>query len=148
LATFDARAFNIPKEEVTNYFIWRQQDATKNSISMLAQSLYPHSELQGKSGPQLQELCWQKKVNWNDIPTSCKRGTACYRTGVMKDLTNKISYEKLRASQPKENICWVDTEGLGEDKVYKKWGVYTHQFIIDEETPIFSQDRTLIEVSL
>ena len=35
-AMFDARVFILPKEEVNNYFIWRQQDATRNSIQMVA----------------------------------------------------------------------------------------------------------------
>ncbi len=75
LAFFDARVFNIPKEEVANYFYARQKDATKNSISMLAQSLYEHSELQHKKSDELQEMCFQKGVNWNDLDTCKKRGT-------------------------------------------------------------------------
>ena len=47
-SVFDSRAFNIPKDEVCNYFIWRQQDCTRNSISSLAQSLYSHKELNKK----------------------------------------------------------------------------------------------------
>ena len=45
-AFFDARAFVLPENEVRNYFIWRQEDATTNSLSMLAQSLYAHETLQ------------------------------------------------------------------------------------------------------
>lgn len=73
-ATFDARAFVLPKEEVTNYFIWRQQDATRNSIQMYAQSLFSHRELQGKSSPMLQEMLFSKGINWNNVPIICKRG--------------------------------------------------------------------------
>jgi tRNA(His) 5'-end guanylyltransferase len=76
LATFDARAFILPPEEVCNYFIWRQQDAVRNSIQMVAQSLYSHNELQGKNSSDLQELIHAKGVNWNDYPVPCKRG-AC-----------------------------------------------------------------------
>lgn len=72
---FDCRAFNIPKEEVANYFLARQRDAVKNSISMLAQSLYSHSELHGKNGDEMQELCFQKGHNWNDLHWSKKRGS-------------------------------------------------------------------------
>lgn len=75
-ATFDTRAFILPKEEVCNYFIWRQQDAVRNSIQMVAQSLYSHNELQGKNSSDLQELIHAKGVNWNDYPVPCKRG-AC-----------------------------------------------------------------------
>lgn len=75
LANFDSRAFNIPKEEVANYFYARQKDAVKNSIFMLAQSLYSHKELHGKNGSQMQEMTFQKDYNWNDLHFSKKRGS-------------------------------------------------------------------------
>lgn len=74
LAFFDSRADNIPKEEVANYFLARQKDAVKNSIASLAQSLYSHKELEGKNESELQELCFQKGHNWNDLPVGQKRG--------------------------------------------------------------------------
>jgi tRNA(His) 5'-end guanylyltransferase len=75
LAFFDSRVFTIPfQTEVENYFIWRQQDATRNSISNVAQSLYTHKELNSKSSDQKQELIFQKGINWNDYPARCKRG--------------------------------------------------------------------------
>ncbi|MNN29088.1 tRNAHis guanylyltransferase [compost metagenome] len=75
LATFDSRAFIMPLSEVTNYFVWRQQDASKNSVSMLAQSLFPHNELQGLSGKVMQDKMFtEKNVNWNDLSTWKKRG--------------------------------------------------------------------------
>lgn len=77
LATFDSRAWVLPHDEVTNYFLWRQQDATKNSVSMVAQANFDHKELQGLSGSQLQDkLFLEKGINWNDLPTWQKRG-AC-----------------------------------------------------------------------
>ena len=74
-AIFDARAFNIPKEEVTNYFIWRQKDATRNSIQAAGQAIFSHSELNGKSQSDIQEMLFLKGINWNDYTTSEKRGT-------------------------------------------------------------------------
>lgn len=80
-AYFDSRAFNLPKEEVCNYFIWRQQDATRNSIQGLAQSLFSHKELQGISCKMLQDkMLTERDVNWNDLETSKKRGTCIVRT--------------------------------------------------------------------
>ncbi|UKS28420.1 tRNA(His) guanylyltransferase Thg1 family protein [Paenibacillus sp. HWE-109] len=75
LATFDSRAWVLPHDEVTNYFLWRQQDATKNSISMVAQANFPHNQLQGLTGKQLQDkLFLEKDINWNDLPAWQKRG--------------------------------------------------------------------------
>lgn len=83
-AFFDARVFVLPPESLDAYFIWRQNDATKNSLSMLAQSLYTQKELQGKRRADLHELCFQKGANWNDLPIPDKRGRAVYKVPVEK----------------------------------------------------------------
>lgn len=76
-ALFDARCFNIPKEEVTNMILWRQLDATRNSILMVGQANFSHKELQGKSCSMIQEMLWaQKGINWNDFAAYQKRGSA------------------------------------------------------------------------
>lgn len=79
-AMFDARVFNIPKEEVTNLVYWRQLDATRNSVQMVGQANFSHKELQGKSCNMIQDmLMTQKEINWNDFPTYLKRGSCCVR---------------------------------------------------------------------
>lgn len=75
-AMFDARCFNIPKEEVTNLIYWRQLDATRNSIQMVGQANFSHKQLQGKSCCDIQDMLHEEKgINWNDFPVVCKRGT-------------------------------------------------------------------------
>lgn len=74
--SFDARCFNVPKEEVVNYFIWRQQDCTRNSILSVAQSQFSHKEMQGKKCNMLQDMLFTEKgINWNDLEIWKKRGT-------------------------------------------------------------------------
>lgn len=86
LGMFDARVFQISNSiEVENYFIWRQQDATRNSISSVAQSLYSHKELNGKSSDEKQEMIFQKGINWNDYPSRMKRGGFVYKFPVEKE---------------------------------------------------------------
>lgn len=75
MAHFDSRAFNIPTLDVANYFLARQRDAVKNSIQMLSQSLYSHKELDSKNVSDLQEMCFQKGHNWNDLNCYKKRGS-------------------------------------------------------------------------
>jgi len=76
-AEFDSRVFQIPEwTEVENYFIWRQQDCVRNSISSVAQSLYSHKELNGKNTDEMQEMIFQKGINWNDYGPKYKRGRA------------------------------------------------------------------------
>ena len=67
-AMFDARCFNIPKEEVTNPIYWRQLDAIRNSIQMVGQANFSHSELQNKSCKDIQNILMLQKniINWND----------------------------------------------------------------------------------
>lgn len=80
-AIFDSRAFCIPKEEVANYFVWRQKDATRNSINSLAQANFSHKSLQGLNVNQVQDkLVNEKGINWNDQPTEFKRGICCIKT--------------------------------------------------------------------
>ena len=79
-AMFDARAFNLPKEEVTNNIYWRQLDASRNSIQMVGQANFSHRELLNKTCDQIQDmLMTQRGINWNDMGTSYKRGSCCVR---------------------------------------------------------------------
>lgn len=79
-AMFDARVFNLPKEEVTNNIYWRQLDASRNSIQMLGQANFSHRELLNKTCNQIQDmLMTQHGINWNDMGTSYKRGSCCVR---------------------------------------------------------------------
>ena len=79
-AMFDSRCFNVPKEEVTNFVYWRQLDATRNSIQMVGQANFSHKQLQGKSCNMIQDMLFTEKgINWNDLPTIKKRGSACIK---------------------------------------------------------------------
>lgn len=83
-AFFDARLFTIPDPiEVENYFVWRQQDATRNSISMAAQALYSQKELHGKDCSEQQEMIFRKGVNWNNYVPRAKRGGAVVKETYM-----------------------------------------------------------------
>lgn len=80
-AMFDARCFNIPKEEVCNCIYWRQLDATRNSIQMVGQANFSHAELQGKTCNDIQDMLHEQRgINWNDFPTRWKRGVAWTKT--------------------------------------------------------------------
>ena len=83
LAQFDSRVFNLSKDEVCNYFIWRQQDAVRNSVRMLGRSYFSHSDLENKSNSEVQDMLMDKyNVNWNDLDIWKKRGSCV----VKKDL--------------------------------------------------------------
>jgi tRNA(His) guanylyltransferase len=103
---FDARAFAVPNlQELYHVFLWRQQDATKNAISMAAQAYYPHAALLGKSGDEKQEMLFKVGTNFNDYPFFFKRGTFVQKVTKMVEFTPeqlaKIP-EKYRPTGPVE----------------------------------------------
>lgn len=118
-AMFDSRCFNIPESEVTNCFIWRQQDATRNAIQMLGQCNFSHKELHGKSCNDIQDmLMLQKGINFNDMPIEFKRGVCCVKE---KNTTDIIAFGQV-----------VDT-------------IERTSWVLDKEIPIFTQDRDYID---
>lgn len=80
LAFFDCRVWQVPTlEEAANVLVWRELDATRNSIQMAAQAVYSHKELLNKNNSEMQEMLHQKGINWNDYPDWAKRGTYVQR---------------------------------------------------------------------
>ena len=126
-AMFDARCFNIPKEEVANLIYWRQLDASRNSIQMVGQAYFSHNELQHKSNSNIQDMLMEKhQINWNDYPTHLKRGSCC----IKKPLS--------------ECVRVVSTDKWGKSKSFL--GVRKYGWVIDLEIPIFKgKDREYIE---
>lgn len=116
LAQFDARVFQVPNiDEMTNTILWRQQDCTRNSISMAASANFSHKSLEGKSGNDKQEMLFTEKgINWNDYKTKYKRGVV-------------ISKKAITMQDEK-----------GDDYIRNKW-------IPDYEIPIFTQDKEYLE---
>lgn len=120
-AMFDARTFSIPKDEVCNYFIWRQQDATRNSIETVGQTYFSQKDLNGRSQNEIQEMLWQQhSINWNTYPIAYKRGVCC---------------SKVLRETPMEN-----PRNPGKEIV-----VARRKWVIDREPPIFTQDREYVE---
>ena len=121
-AMFDARCFNIPKEEVTNLCYWRQLDASRNSIQMVGQANFSHKELQNKSCNDIQDmLMTQKGINWNDLPTYQKRGSCCVRNKIVIESDGVMVTAQLRDTSKLENEWIIDTDILifkGEGREY------------------------------
>ena len=120
-ALFDARVFSVPRDEVCNCLIWRQQDATRNSIEAVGQANFSHKELLRKSCNEIQEMLWsQRGINWNDLPTESKRGSCCIKQ------TSEMSMDDPR--NPGKQIT-----------------VSRRRWVVDREIPIFTQDREYVE---
>lgn len=85
---FDCRVFQLPtRAEAANAFLWREQDAMKNAVSMAARAVYSHKALDHKSGPEMQEMLFAKGINFNDYPPFFKRGTFVRREPIWREFT-------------------------------------------------------------
>ena len=109
-ACFDARCFTIPDPvEVANYFVWRQQDATRNSIQMAAQAKFPQKQLHGKNTDEMQEMLWSEYgINWSDYPGGCKRGRCIWPNTVIApvEYLDRRSGETRQALEVERRI-WI-----------------------------------------
>lgn len=120
-ATFDARVFSMPRDEVCNNLIQRQNDATRNSIEAVAQAHFSQKELNGKNCNQIQEMLWSGcRINWNDLPTEQKRGACCFREGRQETIPDR--------EHPGRTVT-----------------VSRRPWVIDRNPPIFTKDREYIE---
>ncbi len=110
-ALFDSRVFNIPVEEVTNCVLWRQKDATRNSINSLGQAWFKHKELQGKTTSQVQDMLFEKYgINWNNLSTVEKRGTA-----IVKDENEKWFIDEEMPILMGEGREYIESRIIFED---------------------------------
>lgn len=116
MALFDSRVFTIPQDyEVENYFVWRQQDTVRNSIESVAQSLYSQKELHGVNCDKLQEMIFQKGINWNDYPVRNKRGGFCVK--VERTLETSFVNDDLKQhSYQRSNWEFIDTPIFTQQK--------------------------------
>lgn len=95
-AHFDCRVFNIPKEEVNNYFIWRQQDWMRNSVQMLARTHYSQKELNHKNVTKMHDMLFQKGINWAKLePEKWKNGTVILGKSIIDDFIFKEQWDLM-----------------------------------------------------
>lgn len=83
LPVFDGRAFNIPKEEVANLFLWRAKDWQRNSLQMYARSFFSHKQLHNKGTTEIHEMLHSIDKNWTtDLQPYQKNGTFLIRSEI------------------------------------------------------------------
>ena len=131
-AMFDARVFNIPREEVANLIYWRQLDATRNSIQMVGQANFSHNELQNKSCNKIQDMLHEERgINWNDYPTHLKRGACCVKRGNSVTCAEELADGTVRTWSAERPHWEIDLE----IPIFKEQGRYYINFLIDYEEP-------------
>jgi tRNA(His) guanylyltransferase len=122
-AHFDSRVFVIPEDDVCNYFLARQNDWTRNSVQMMARSLFSHKECHKKNNSQLQDMIHGAGKNWNDLDIHLKRGQCIV----------KETYEVPAV---------IRVPMAGE---FDTGMVVRSRWTVDMKIPIFTQDREYID---
>jgi tRNA(His) 5'-end guanylyltransferase len=93
-AMFDARCFNLPTEEIANYFLWRARDWSRNSLQMLARSEFSHKELHGKGQAEMHEMLHGRGINWAKLPGRFRNGRFTLADGG-SEVEARSSYEDV-----------------------------------------------------
>ena len=103
IPVFDCRTWQVPKlEDVIDVFVWRQLDATRNSLNSVAQSIFSHKMLQNKNKKEVNDMLREKGIIWDDLPMGLKRGYYYEKITVKEelDLTSRLDIpEKHRTKK-------------------------------------------------
>ena len=143
LPVFDCRVWQVPtKQDAFDVFLWREDDATKNSITMAASSYYSHKDLHKKNSSEKQELLFQKGVNWNDYPASFRRGQFVRRSVVQRRLNEAERLKIPERNRPDPDLLVTRSVLQAIDapplrKIKNHLG-----FIFDKESP---EPRTAVD---
>ena len=125
---FDCRVWNVPNiDEVYLYMLWREDDATRNSITMAAQSVYSHKQLLHKNRNDMHEMLHEKGINWNDYPSEFKRGIYLKRQQFLEELSEeqlkKIPKDKIPENGKviRSRVVKLDLRPVKEIDEEKEW---------------------------
>lgn len=95
IANFLTKAHNYPEDDVVNYFVWRQQDAIRNSISKFCRNFYSDNEMHCKNQSNMHEMLYQKGMNWaTDLDDKFKNGVFIYKDKGFEENTEYKIMEK------------------------------------------------------
>lgn len=119
-ATFDARVFVLPADEVCNYFIWRQQDAIRNSIQSMGQAHFSHKELMNKNCENIKQMLVEKNLKWESLPVSCQRGICVIK-------------------KPTKVKTQIDMKAMTYMEMTR------NRWTVDDNIPLFWEDRKYID---
>lgn len=144
IAVFDCRIYQTPTlHDACVQLLWRENDATKNSISMLAQSLFSHKDLQNLNGNELQDkMMIEKGVNWNDLEAKLKRGTY-----VKRIKTSKPFYKEELQNLPPMHQAHKNTDLVIERSIIKEIEYPIFSKIGNKEDVIFFDAEPILNVT-
>lgn len=105
IPSFDCRVINLPnKTETANMILWRNMDASRCAVNSAARYYFSHEELMHKSGPEKQEMLFQKGVNWDNYPEHFKRGIFFVKKEKQDYIPDSIYYAIPKNKRPESRI--------------------------------------------
>ncbi len=120
-AAFDARLFVLPDiTEVNNYFVWRQQDAIRNSVQQFGRATFSHSQLDEKSCPEIIQMLADNGVDYYSEASWKRRGLVVTRHEMDENIPlfqEDTSYIGLRYNPPKEEETVSDVASISDENV-------------------------------
>jgi len=116
---FDSRFWNVTPDEVVNVFIWRQQDAMRNSVQMWARHHFSHKQVDGKSVAQMKEMLREIDADWDELPEDLQRGILL----IKREFTEPVTF----------TVC-------GQEKTT----MVTRKRWVAETAPLFVENKGLI----
>ena len=139
LPLFDARVWVVSNLDLAaEHFLWRETDATRNSLTMAAHAYYSHKELHKAGYAQKHEMLHAKGINWNDYPAFFKRGTYVRREVVLKELSSELLARIAPARRPNGPVARTVVKELDMpplERIVNKAGV-----LFSGEAPLQASD--------
>lgn len=139
MPTFDARVWQVPtRTEATNCFVWREWDATKNSITMAASEYFSHKQLQGKNSSEKIQMMADKGIRWEEYPEFFKRGTFVQK----KTVREKLSREELENLPEKHHARKNPDMEFERNKIEFMW-LPPLKTVVNREAVIFDGEEPI-----
>ena len=129
IPSFDCRVFQVPNmNELANYFVWREIDAVRNSVSVLAQSHFSPKQLHGKDRQAMLTMLEEKGVRWNELSNNLKRGTYYQKENYEIELDDE-TWNKIPENKKPESRMVIRSRVIEKDfpimkNIENKVGVY------------------------
>lgn len=144
IPTFDCRVWNVPnKVEAVNTIVWREIDATKNSVSMATRKYYSPKQMMNKGRAEQLDMLINKGINWNNYPNFFKRGTYFRRQRIERKFTSdemdKLPVEHEAFNNPNFKVIRSDVVKLDMPPITKV--INRVEVIFDGEEPVIEDNN-------
>lgn len=110
-ATFDARVFTVPSQtDAANALVWRQKDAMRNAVSMIAEHHFSSGQLHGVSTERRREMLADAGVNLDAADARFMMGQVV----VPVTVTEPVTYLDRRTGEERRTAPVARTQWMAQ----------------------------------